>query len=32
MAESYFTRGLFEFLKDLSSHNNRDWFQANQER
>jgi uncharacterized protein (TIGR02453 family) len=32
MAESYFTRGLFEFLKDLSSHNNRDWFHANQER
>jgi len=32
MAESYFTRGLFEFLKDLSSHNNRDWFRANQGR
>jgi uncharacterized protein (TIGR02453 family) len=32
MAKAYFTRGLFEFLKDLSSHNNRDWFRANQER
>lgn len=32
MAESYFTRGMFEFLKDLSSHNNRDWFRANQGR
>jgi len=32
MTKGYFTRGLFEFLKDLSSHNNRDWFTANQER
>ena len=32
MAKAYFTRGLFEFLKDLSAHNNRDWFRANQER
>ena len=32
MAKGYFTRGFFEFLKDLSSHNNRDWFNANQER
>ena len=32
MANRYFTRGFFEFLKDLSSHNNRDWFSANQER
>lgn len=31
-ADRYFTRGLFEFLKDLDQHNNRDWFQANKER
>ena len=28
----YFTRGLFEFLKDLEQSNNRDWFQANKDR
>jgi uncharacterized protein (TIGR02453 family) len=27
--ESYFTPGLFKFLRQLSRHNNRDWFQAN---
>jgi uncharacterized protein (TIGR02453 family) len=31
-AERYFTRGLFEFLMDLETHNNRDWFQTNKER
>jgi uncharacterized protein (TIGR02453 family) len=31
-AEGYFTRALFEFLKELRTHNNRDWFQANKER
>ena len=30
--QGYFTRSLFEFLKELSSHNNREWFQANKER
>ncbi|MEZ4387332.1 MAG: TIGR02453 family protein [Candidatus Krumholzibacteriia bacterium] len=32
MAKPYFTRGLFDFLKDLEGHNDRDWFQANKER
>ncbi len=31
-AERYFTRGLFDFLKDLARYNDRDWFQANKER
>lgn len=30
--EGYFKRDLFNFLKELSVHNNRDWFQANKER
>ncbi len=29
---AYFKRGLFDFLKELSAHNNRDWFQANKSR
>jgi len=29
---AYFKRSLFDFLKDLSTHNNRDWFQANKSR
>ena len=29
---AYFKRDLFDFLKELSVHNNRDWFQANKER
>jgi uncharacterized protein (TIGR02453 family) len=28
----YFKRDLFDFLKELSVHNNRGWFQANKER
>lgn len=32
MAKPYFTRALFDFLKDLSAHNDRDWFQANRDR
>jgi uncharacterized protein (TIGR02453 family) len=32
MAKPYFTRGLFAYLKDLSAHNDREWFQANKER
>jgi|SRR5579872_7193275 len=31
-AEGYFTRAGFEFFKELRTHNNRDWFQANKER
>jgi len=31
-ADGYFTRGFFEFLKELSSHNKREWFQANKDR
>ena len=26
-SQAYFTPGLFQFLKDLKSHNNRDWFE-----
>src|SRR5215510_609470 len=29
---AYFKRDLFDFLKELSAHNNRDWFQANKSR
>jgi uncharacterized protein (TIGR02453 family) len=29
---SYFTEDLFRFLKELSEHNDRDWFQRNKER
>ncbi|MBS0286922.1 MAG: DUF2461 domain-containing protein [Proteobacteria bacterium] len=29
---AYFTKELFKFLKDLSKHNNREWFQKNKER
>src|SRR5215813_5569474 len=29
---AYFKRSLFDFLKDLSTHNNRDWFRANKSR
>ncbi len=32
MAKPYFTKALFDFLKDLAANNNRDWFQANKER
>ncbi len=32
MAKPHFTRGLFDFLKDLEANNNRDWFQANKDR
>lgn len=28
----YFDRGLFDFLKELKRHNDRDWFQANKDR
>jgi len=31
-ADRYFTPGLFEFLHQLQSHNNRDWFLENEER
>ena len=30
-ADHYFTPGLFEFLHELQSHNNRDWFLQNKE-
>src|SRR5215813_14927837 len=29
---TYFKRDLFDFLKELTVHNKRDWFQANKER
>lgn len=29
---SYFTPGLFDFLRELATHNNRVWFQKNKER
>lgn len=29
---SYFTRGTFDFLRDLTENNDRDWFQANRDR
>ena len=32
MAKPYFTRALFDFLKDLAANNDRDWFQANKDR
>ena len=32
MAKPYFTKALFDFLKDLAAHNDREWFQANKER
>jgi uncharacterized protein (TIGR02453 family) len=32
LADRYFTPGLFEFLHQLQSHNNRDWFLENKER
>jgi uncharacterized protein (TIGR02453 family) len=32
MARPYFTRALFDFLRDLAANNERDWFQANKER
>jgi len=28
----YFTPALFEFLRDLKAHNDRDWFAANRDR
>lgn len=31
-SQAYFTPGLFQFLKDLKSHNNRDWFEKNRPR
>lgn len=30
--ESYFSPALFKFLKELKSHNNREWFQDNKQR
>jgi uncharacterized protein (TIGR02453 family) len=32
MASPYFTRALFDFLRDLAANNDRDWFQANRDR
>jgi len=32
MASPYFTRALFDFLRDLAAHNDRDWFAANRDR
>ncbi len=32
MPKSYFTPDFFKFLRDLKSHNNRPWFQANKDR
>lgn len=32
MAKPYFTRAIFDFLKDLEANNNREWFQANKDR
>jgi uncharacterized protein (TIGR02453 family) len=32
MAKPYFTRALFDYLKDLAANNDRDWFQANKDR
>jgi uncharacterized protein (TIGR02453 family) len=31
-AQSHFGRGLFDFLRDLKAHNDRDWFAANKDR
>src|SRR3989304_1516881 len=31
-SQAHFTPGLFQFLKDLKSHNNRDWFEKNRPR
>ncbi len=31
-SERYFSRELFDFLSELRSHNNRDWFKKNKER
>jgi uncharacterized protein (TIGR02453 family) len=28
----YFSKSLFDFLKDLAAHNDRDWFAANKDR
>ena len=30
--DGYFGPGLFRFLKDLKTHNEREWFRANQQR
>ncbi len=32
MARPYFTRALFDYLRDLAANNDRDWFQANKDR
>ena len=32
MASPYFTRALFDFLRDLAANNDRDWFQENRGR
>ena len=32
MAKPYFTRALFDFLKELAANNDRDWFQAHKDR
>ena len=32
MRKAYFRPGLFDFLHDLASHNDRAWFQAHQDR
>lgn len=32
MASPHFTRGLFDFLRDLAANNDRAWFEANRER
>lgn len=32
MGTSYFTPATFQFLRDLESHNDREWFQANKQR
>lgn len=32
MGETHFSRSLFTFLRELKTHNNREWFQANKRR